>query len=120
MTMQGYTKGAYAANDYREIEDALYDMLRTVSDRSGISLQTLVDTVDLSLLHVGLWGSRDLGAKSGIQLSHESEVQVPNYNKVPYLNNTGCLHHVNSGYMTQMGMDITAAQQQQQQNGLTR
>ena len=119
-TLQGYTHGAYTANDYRDIEDALYDMLRTVSDRSGISLQTLVDTVDLSLLYTSLWGARDLGAKSGVQLSHEDELQAPNYNKVPYLNNTECLREVNSGYMTQMGRDITAAQQQQQQNGLTR
>ena len=94
MTLQGYTKGTYAANDYREIEDALYDMLRTFSNKSGISLQTLIDTVDLSLLHVGLWGTHDLGAKSGVQLSHENEVQVLDYNRVPYLNSNKIVQQI--------------------------
>ena len=111
MTLQGYTKGAYAANDYREIEDALYDMLRTVSNKSGISLQTLIDTVDLSLLHVGLWGARDLGAKSGIQLSHENEVQIPDYNRVLYLNSNKIVQQIGLGCSYQAVEERELAQQ---------
>ena len=63
---------AYTANaqDLRNVEDTLKKALTLVANETGVSLQTLTDAVNLSLLNNSLWGARDyVGTKTGIQLS---------------------------------------------------
>lgn len=60
--------GAYGAEDYDQIEQALDDMLAVVARETGVSLSTLRDAVNMVLLTSSLRGVSDLGKRAGVQL----------------------------------------------------
>lgn len=72
---------AYTANpqDMRNVEGTLKKALQLVSTNTGVSMQTLTDAVNLSLLNASLWGARDyIGDKTNIQLSnYVANVKAP-------------------------------------------
>lgn len=72
---------AYTANpqDMRNVEDTLKKALQLVSTNTGVSLQTLTDAVNLSLLNASIWGARDyIASKTNIQLStNVANVLIP-------------------------------------------
>lgn len=114
------SRPSYAANDYEKVEGALYEMLQTVAQDSGVSLQTLVDAVNLSLLNTSLWGARDLAAQSGIQLSdNTTSVSIPT-NKISYLDMDKHMRSIDPGYSYQVSQEARKLQQQQQSNELSR
>ena len=65
---------------YNNVETKLHEILQTVANYTGVSMQTLVDTVNLSLLNDSLWGARDLGVtQAGFQLSNSNtRLEKPN------------------------------------------
>ena len=114
------TDNTYSIDDPDQIETTLYNMLQTVANKTGVSTETLVDTVNLSLLHASLWGARDLAAQSGFQLSSTGKLYRPDLNTIPYLNTKECLLEIGSGYNYQINKDEREYREQQQQNGLSR
>lgn len=65
--------------NYNLIEDRLNQMLQNAADKTGVSVQTLQDVVNLSLLNTSLWGARDLGAFAGFQLSSHDTLARPTW-----------------------------------------
>lgn len=92
-------------------------MLQTVANKSGVSIETLVDTVNLSLLHTSLWGARDLAARSGIQLSTNDVSIVAPTKDITYLDSKTYTSSMNFGCRDQGAKE---REQQQQSNGLSR
>lgn len=68
----------YRATDYTLVEQNLRSMLERVSRKTGVSVDTLIDAVNLNLLNVGMWGARDLGTTAGFQLSSSDKLLRPN------------------------------------------
>lgn len=114
------SRPSYAANDYEKVEGALHKMLQTVAQESGVSLQTLVDAVNLSLLHTGLWGARDLAAQSGIQLSDSATYVSSPSNRISYLTLDKHIYEIEAGYAYQAGIEYVKAKQQQSQQDMSR
>lgn len=115
------TDNSYDIDNHQQIETTVYNMLQTVANKTGTSIEALVDTVNMSLLHVSLWGARDLGAQSGLQLSDTGRLDRPDFNTLPYLNTKECLLNLEYGYADQIHKDQREYnEQQQQQNGLSR
>ena len=110
------SRPSYAANDYEKVEGALYKMLQTVAQDSGVSLQTLVDAVNLSLLHTSLWGARDLAAQSGIQLSDNATYVSSPSNLISYLGMEKHMWNIEAGYEYQAILEGKKLRENQSQN----
>lgn len=76
-------------NNDSEIEASLNNLLRTASEKTGVSLATLQDVVNLSLLNASMRGARDLGAEAYVQISSEKTLQIPVLKKMEKRNLTG-------------------------------
>ena len=112
---------AYTANpqDLRNVEDTVKKALQLVQANTGVSLQTLTDAVNLSLLNNSLWGARDyLGTKTGIQLTtYVGDVKSPN-NSVTKLTTRNYEAQMFNGYVQQIQKDL--AEQNQQEDTYTK
>lgn len=53
--------------EYNDVESCLYNLLSNAATRTDVSTKTLVDAVNLCLLHEGMYGVRDLCASAGFQ-----------------------------------------------------
>ena len=108
----------YTANpqDMRNVEDTLKKALQLVSTNTGVSLQTLTDAVNLSLLNASIWGARDyIADKTNIQLSiNVANVMIPD-STVGQLTTQSYTHNMYSGYSSVILQDIKQQQQQQEQ-----
>ena len=94
-------------------------MLELVARETGVSVDTLQAVVDMSLLTNSLWGVRDLGARSGIQLTSEDKLyNRPTPNMFLAHNKYNGL--MTSGAMDQMNMDQYQTVQAQQDQGYSR
>lgn len=74
----------YAASDHDNVEKGLKKMLENVSRETGVSVDTLIDAVNLNLLNVGMYGARDLGATAGVQLSSADKLLRPQLRNLTY------------------------------------
>ena len=104
--------------NYNLIEDRLNQMLQNAADNTGVSVQTLQDVVNLSLLNASLWGARDLGATAGFELASYDELSRPAWDKLTrqeLVQNT----HINWKYYDlQYRREKEANQQHDQEQGL--
>ena len=108
-----YAYSASSAQDTNAVEDKLYSMLELVARETGVSVDTLQAVVDMSLLTNSLWGARDLGARSGIQLTSEDQLyNRPNFNM--FLTSEEYSHIMSGAAAYQMDLDQTAQAQQDQ------
>lgn len=71
-------------NNDNEIEASLNNLLRTVSEKTDVSLATLQDVVNLLLLNASMRGARDLGAEAYVQISSASNLQRPKLTNLDY------------------------------------
>lgn len=55
------------ATDYNSVEQCLKGLLDVAAQNGNVSANTLVDAVNLCLLHEGMYGARDLCASAGFQ-----------------------------------------------------
>ena len=110
------SRPSYAANDYEKVEGALHEMLQAVAQDSGVSLQTLVDAVNLSLLNTSLWGARDLAAQSGIQLTTSTTTVTAPSTKISYLTIEQYSRLIEMGYVVQAQIEGKKLQQNQSQD----
>lgn len=107
----------YTATDYTLVEQKLRSMLESVSLETGISIDTLVDAVNLNLLNVGMWGARDLGAQAGVQLSSSDKLLRPN-SQLANLNRRDLLHNMGSFWMHYHTLEQEQQENQEQGKGL--
>ncbi len=83
----------YTATDYTLVEQNLRSMLESVSAKTSVSVETLIDAVNLNLLNVGMWGAGDLAALAGFQLSSSDKLLYPS-SQIHYLNRRELLHNM--------------------------
>ncbi len=105
------------AKDYNNVESRLNNLLQTAAARSGVSVGTLQEAVNLSLLNASLWGARDLAASSGFQLSNRNTLRVPS-NQIDKLNRKDLVRNMGSFWIQYNGMEYDQNQQQEQNKGL--
>lgn len=103
------------AKDYNNVESRLNNLLQTAAARSGVSVGTLQEAVNLSLLNAGLWGARDLAASAGFQLSNRNTLRVPS-NQIDKLNRDDLVHNMSASWVHYY--ERTNAQEQEQGKGL--
>lgn len=101
------------ASDYRAVENRLNDYLQDVARKTGVSVKTLQDAVNLSILNAGVWGARDLGATAGFQLSGNDAalMSTSRESQISYLTRRELNHNMGSFWV-----DYTYAEEEQQQN----
>lgn len=107
----------YLATDYTLVEQKLLSMLNSVSLETGVSVNTLVDAVNLNLLNISMWGARDLSATAGFQISSSDKLLRPNSQL--YLNHRDLLHNM-VNFQGKYAVEYKEEQQnnQEQSNGL--
>lgn len=91
--------GAYGAEDYEQIEQALLEMLTVVAREIGVSVDVLKDAVNMTLLATGVCAVRDLGNRAGVQLdSNAYKILLPraDYN----LTKKNITSNIDSGYVS--------------------
>ncbi|MDE6349901.1 MAG: hypothetical protein K2K67_02715 [Treponemataceae bacterium] len=90
---------SYSANNYNNVEFRLNNLLETASKKTGVSVETLQDAVNLSLLNASLWGARDLAASAGFQLSSNKDVLQYPSNQISNLNRDDLVHNMGSFWL---------------------
>ena len=115
--LQGESVNApYLATDYTLVEQKLLSMLNSVSCGTGVSVDTLIDAVNLNLLNASMWGARDLAATAGFQLSSaNTKLLSP---QLPNLNRRNLLHNVGSWRNYRYLFQNEQQNNQEQSNGL--
>lgn len=110
----------YTANpkDLRNVEDTLKKALQLVSTNTGVSMQTLTDAVNLSLLNASLWGARDyLSTETGIQLSSRVDVlKEPTAQRL--LKKEEYHPYMLDGFIEQLNKDLQQQTEIQNENSL--
>ena len=108
---------AYTANaqDLRNVEDTLKKALTLVANETGVSLQTLTDAVNLSLLNASVYGARDyVESKTGIQPSSRVDIVRGPDSSLEKLTVQKYGSPMYSGYSQQLTKDLQEQQMQQE------
>ena len=105
------------AQDYDQIETIFKKALILVEANTGVSLETLTDVVNMSLLNNSLWGARDyIGTQTNSTLSSNvGRVESPNFTTYGKMTKRTHNNNMQVGYNNQIGKELQEQQAAQGQ-----